>query len=73
MLGRIELPQSTNHRFDLTKVLDGTQDFRWKPLGDWYSGVLKGHIVHLRQIDSAPRIPRPHQPRLPPHFLLPTP
>ena len=53
MLGRIELPQSTNHRFDLTKVLDGTQDFRWKPLGDWYSGVLKGHIVHLRQIDSA--------------------
>ncbi len=58
MLGRIELPQSTNHRFDLTKVLDGTQDFRWRPWkhelnDDWCSGVLNGHIVHVRQLDGA--------------------
>ena len=58
MLGRIELPQSTNHPFCLSKVLDGTQDFRWRPWkdelnDDWYSGVLNGHIVHVRQLDGA--------------------
>ena len=50
MKGRIQLPSSTRHPFDLAMVLDGTQDFRWKKLDNqWYSGVLAGNIVHLRQ------------------------
>jgi len=54
MQGFIPLPQSNNHPFDLSKVLDGTQDFRWRHLNDdWYSGVLKGNIVHVRQNDGA--------------------
>ena len=54
MQGRIKVPQSINHPFDLDKVLDGTQDFRWRQLNDgWYSGVLKGNIVHVRQSDGA--------------------
>ena len=54
MQGRIELRQSKNHPFDLSKVLDGTQDFRWRQLDNkWYSGVLKGNIVHVRQSDGA--------------------
>ena len=53
MQGHIELPQSTNHPFDLTKTLDGSQDFRWQFLGEgWHSGVLKGNLVHLRQNDG---------------------
>ena len=50
MQGSIQLPGSTRHPFDLAMVLDGTQDFRWKKLDNqWYSGVLAGNIVHLRQ------------------------
>ena len=37
--------------FNLAEILDGTQDFRWCLRDDgWYSGVLKGHLVHLRQV-----------------------
>ena len=72
MQGHIELPQSTNHPFDLAKTLDGSQDFRWQSLGDgWHSGVLNGNLVHLRQNVDHPRIPCPYQPRHPPHLLLP--
>ena len=54
MQGRIPLPQSKSHPFDLSKVLDGTQDFRWRQLdNEWYSGVLKGNIVHVRQTPDA--------------------
>ncbi len=36
--------------FDLELVLDGTQDFRWRAWKDgWLSGVLSGHVVHVRQ------------------------
>ena len=36
--------------FDLADILDGTQDFRWLLRQDgWYSGVLGGNLVHLRQ------------------------
>ena len=36
--------------FDLADILDGTQDFRWLLMQDgWYSGVLSGNLVHLRQ------------------------
>ena len=36
--------------FDLDAVLDGTQDFRWRGMGDaWYSGVLSGNLLHIRQ------------------------
>ena len=39
--------------FDLDAVLDGTQDFRWHEMGDgWYSGVLSGNLVHIRQSGS---------------------
>ena len=50
MQGRIEIPQSIHHPFNLAKTLDGSQDFRWHPLDDgWHSGVLDGNLVHLRQ------------------------
>ena len=50
MQGRIELPQSINHPFDLAKTLDGSQDFRWHPLDDgWHSGMLYDNLVHIRQ------------------------
>ena len=39
--------------FDLADILDGTQDFRWLLRQDgWYSGVLDGNLVHLRQVGS---------------------
>ena len=39
--------------FDLDQILDGTQDFRWRPRkDDWHSGVLDGKLVHLRQVDG---------------------
>ena len=35
-------------------ALDGAQDFRWRQLSDgWSSGVLKGNLLHLRQVDDA--------------------
>ena len=38
--------------FDLDAILDGTQDFRWRPWkDDWHSGVLGGNLIHIRQID----------------------
>ncbi len=50
MLHRIKVPEYRHATFDLSKLLDGTQDFRWRPLPDGrHSGVLDGHIVHLRQ------------------------
>ena len=37
--------------FDLDTVLDGTQDFRWRPWKDgWHSGVLTGNLIHVRQV-----------------------
>lgn len=46
----LPIPPSTLHRFDLAKVLDGSQDFRWRELEHgWYSGVLDGNIVHVHQ------------------------
>ena len=39
--------------FQLDAVLDGTQDFRWVPWrGGWHSGVLDGHLVHIRQVGA---------------------
>ena len=53
MLHKIKVPEYRHATFDLPKLLDGTQDFRWRPLPDgWHSGVLDGHIVHLRQSDD---------------------
>ena len=38
--------------FDLDAILDGTQDFRWRAWrDDWYSGVLSGNLIHIRQIN----------------------
>ena len=40
-----------DQRFELELVLDGTQDFRWRSWKDgWLSGVLAGHLVHVRQV-----------------------
>ena len=37
--------------FDLDAILEGTQDFRWRRWKDgWHSGVLSGHLLHVRQI-----------------------
>ena len=51
MTRRIPLDQQLN----LDAVLrDGTQDYRWQELkGGWYSGVLDGQLVHVRQTDGA--------------------
>ena len=47
--GQLTVDQS----FDLKRVLDGTQDFRWCRRADgWYSGVLTGHLVHIRQAEG---------------------
>ena len=41
---------SVHHDFNLDKVLNGTQDFRWRPWKDgWHSGVLCRNLVHIRQ------------------------
>ena len=41
----------TDQSFDLDAVLNGTQDFRWRPWRDgWHSGVLDGNLVHVRQV-----------------------
>ena len=35
----------------MDEILNGTQDFRWQPWkDDWNSGVLKGNLIHLRQV-----------------------
>ena len=41
----------TDQLFDLDAILNGTQDFRWRPWRDgWHSGVLDGNLVHIRQV-----------------------
>ena len=44
-----------DQHLNLDAVLrDGTQDYRWRARDDgWYSGVLDGHPVHVRQIHGA--------------------
>ena len=46
---------TSDQHLNLDAVLrDGTQDYRWCPRDDgWYSGVLDGHLVHVRQTDGA--------------------
>ena len=40
-----------DQHFDLNAILNGTQDFRWRPWEeDWHSGVLSGSLIHLRQV-----------------------
>ena len=51
MTRKLEFNQSTKYPFCLDDVLNGTQDFRWQPWrDDWYSGVLNGTLIHLRQV-----------------------
>ncbi len=41
-----------DRHFDLDTILDGTQDFRWRPWREhWYSGVLSGNLIHIRQVN----------------------
>ena len=38
--------------FNLDECLYMAQDFRWREIGDgWHSGVLRGHLIHIRQND----------------------
>ena len=40
--------------FNLADILDGTQDFRWRLRQDgWYSGVLAGTLLNVRQVGGA--------------------
>ena len=49
MTQRLDIDQP----FDLDAVLDGTQDFRWRPWEcDWHSGVLNGNLIHIRQVSG---------------------
>ena len=53
MTQKIYFNQSCKYPFDLDKVLYAGQDFRWcKWDDDWHSGVLAGHLIHIRQIDN---------------------
>ena len=53
MHARLPIPPSPRHPFDLAKILYSGQDFPWRPLEDgWFSGVLNGNIVHVRQDDG---------------------
>ena len=53
MTRKLELNQSTKYPFDLDKVLYAAQDFRWcKWNDDWHSGVLKGNLIHIRQVNG---------------------
>ena len=48
---KLQLP--VDQPFNLSEVLYGTQDFRWRPWKDgWHSGVLCGKLVHIRQDDN---------------------
>lgn len=49
------IPPSDKHPFDLKTITTLTlgQDFRWDELGGgWYSVVLKGNLIHMRQNDD---------------------
>ena len=47
---RLPIDLSSKYPFDLNKVLNGTQDFRWRKRDDgWHCGVLAGHHIHVRQ------------------------
>ena len=47
MIRQLKIDQA----FDLDAVLDGTQDFRWRPWKDgWHSGVLAENLIHIRQV-----------------------
>ena len=50
---KLELPLDQHFRLDKTLALN-TQDFRWDCWRDdegteWHSGVLEGHVIHVRQ------------------------
>ena len=45
----IKLDQSVNP-FNLTHTLHCGQAFRWKMLGDWWYGVVRGKVIKMRQV-----------------------
>ncbi len=56
---RLEFP----HPFDLKETLESGQAHRWRRHGQWYSGVVYGNLLHIRQdlfgieVYSAPEKP----------------
>ena len=47
---QLRIKQSNNYPFCLDTCAEAAQDFRWWKLGGgWYSVVLKGNLIHMRQ------------------------
>ncbi|MBM3924873.1 MAG: DNA-3-methyladenine glycosylase 2 family protein [SAR202 cluster bacterium] len=69
---RLEFP----HPFDLKETLESGQAHRWKRYGQWYSGVVYGNLLHMRQdlfgveVYSAPEKPEKLTPMLQSYFRL---
>ncbi|KAF5410742.1 MAG: hypothetical protein C5S43_04315 [Candidatus Methanocomedens sp.] len=38
--------------FNLDYTLDCGQVFRWQRTGEWWVGVVAGHVIHARQVDG---------------------
>lgn len=50
---RLPIDQSTKYPFCLNTCAEAAQDFRWRKLGSgWYSTVLNGNLIHMRQNDD---------------------
>ena len=50
---RLSIDQSTKYPFCLNTCAEAAQDFRWRKLGSgWYSTVLNGNLIHMRQNDD---------------------
>ena len=50
---RLTIEKSNKYPFCLDSCAESAQDFRWCKLGDgWYSVVLDGNLIHMRQNDD---------------------
>lgn len=50
---QLRIENSNKHPFCLDSCAESAQDFRWCKLGDgWYSVVLDGNLIHIRQNDD---------------------
>ena len=49
---QLVIDPNDKHPFDLAEITTLGQDFRWRKLrGGWYSVVLDGNLIHMRQND----------------------
>ena len=50
---QLVIEPNDKHPFDLAEITTLGQDFRWRKLrGGWYSVVLDGNLIHMRQNDD---------------------